>query len=147
MYFFILLIQGIITSLQMHSIFPKINIVAILSCGIVMYITIIQFKLKIVGFIIGFMVRFLVELIWELYYLFKHFPEQCKFIPTFKQLKIDFGSLIWFSFVYVIGYASELFMFEAVPIILFQSKNPSKNIALWMSQYQITTLRKYYIFL
>lgn len=129
-------------SLQMQSQFPRINIMALCCCALVMYISVVRLRLGIVGFIVGFMMRFLVELIWEIVYLYLHFPIRVRRLPTLAELWSGFGTSMYFGFVFAIGYSSEVIMFEMVPFILFRSAHPSRNIALWMSLYQIAGLSK-----
>lgn len=122
----------------MQGQFPKINVIAVACCALAMYVLVVRLKLGIPGYIIGFATRFLVEFVWEIIVLCKDFPVQAVGLPSVAELKTNLLSMTRFSFVFIVGYSSELFMFEVVPIILFQSRHPSRNIALWMSIYQVT---------
>lgn len=126
----------------MQSQFPRINTVAIICCAFMMYFTIVYLRLGIVGFIIGFMTRFLVELVWEIVYLYRHFPIRIRRIPSMSQIFSNLGANIRFSFVFAVGFSSEVILFEVVPFILFRSAHPYRNIALWMSLYQISGLSR-----
>jgi hypothetical protein len=126
------------TSLQLHSFFPRINLTAIIISGPLMYFAIVKMKLHIVGYLIGFSTRFAIEICLEIFYICRHFPKKIniKELPSLYNIKKDFIRSLWFSLVYVLGYGAEFLVFETVPFILFQSKSPTRNVALWMSLYQ-----------
>lgn len=126
--------------MQMQNHFPKINIVAVLSCVLVMYVAMVQLDWGIHGYFLGFVTRFFVEVVWELAYMFKYFPSQIQKFPSLSELRINLLSNSKFSFLFAVGFSSEIVMFEIVPFILLQSKRPQENIALWMSLYQISAL-------
>lgn len=128
------------TSLQLQDFFPRINVVSILVCTASMYFFINTLKLQILGYLMGFSSRFLVEMVWELVIVCRNFPREAAFVPSFKYLRSGFAGLAWFGFVYIVGYSAELVLFELVPFILFQTRFPSRNIALWMSLYQFACL-------
>lgn len=121
----------------MHKLFPKVNIVAILCCAVVMYTAMVRYDMKITGFIMGSMTRFAVECVWELVHLYRNFPSQIRALPSLADVLSDLGAIMRFSFIFAVGYSSEIMIFEVVPFILFQSAHPTRNIALWMSLYQI----------
>lgn len=107
-----------------------------------MYVLVVQMGLGVAGFIMGFASRFLIELIWEVVLMCKHLPLEAKRLPSLAELRNGILPKAYFSLVFVLGFSVELIIYETVPIILFQSQNPSANIALWMSMYQIIDLRK-----
>lgn len=121
----------------MEGQFPKINVLAVLCSGLVMYVMVVRLKLGIPGYILGFSTRFLAELVWELVVLCRNYPTQADWLPSMAELRANIFSVGYFSLVFVMGFSSELIFFETVPIIMFQSEEPSRNIALWMSIYQI----------
>ena len=124
----------------MHALFPRVSIAAILSCAVVMYVTMVHFDLKIAGYIIGFMTRFGVEFVLEGVHLYRNFPPQVKVLPSSAEIRDGLGAMMRFSFLYAVGFSSEIVIFEFVPFILFQSAQPVRNIALWMSLCQIISL-------
>jgi hypothetical protein len=130
------------TSFQMQDQFIRINLVAIIGCAITMYTTVIYFQMGIPGYIFGAMSRFLIEIIYEICYLSIYFPREAWILPSMNDIKKGIGEIYSFSVIFVFGFSMEVILFEATSLMFFQAPNPEKNLALWMSLYQIGALGK-----
>jgi hypothetical protein len=133
------------TTFQMQGEFLKINLVSILGCVMIMYLSIIKWKMGINGYIIGFMSRFVIEFIYEIFYLYFKFPMEAKILPPLKMISQGLWPMFRFSFAFVIGFSVEVFLFETVGFIFFQAPNPEENISLYMSLYQIHISSKFFL--
>ena len=125
------------TSFQMQSQFLKLNLLSMTGCVLIMYFTVIKWKMGIEGFMIGFVSRFLIEILYEVIYLLLNYPDEAKLIPSFKSVTSGLISTFKFSITFVIGFSVEVFLFETVSFIFFHAPNPNENIALYMSLYQV----------
>ena len=121
----------------MQSQFLTINVIAICGCSITMYLTVIYWRMRIKGFIIGFMSRFIIEIIYEVVYLYFHFPDSAKIMPSLRDIQDGLSNIYKFSLTFVIGYSMKVFLFETTSLIFFQAPNPEQNIALWMCLCQL----------
>lgn len=124
-------------TLRLESLFPISNVVALICCTVVMFLSVVTFKLRFLGFIIGYITRFFVEILFNCFYVYKHYPTEAQQLPSLKALKEDLRSSLCFSTIFVVGCTIEQTLFEVIPVIFFQSKAPLSNIALWMSIYPI----------
>ena len=127
------------TSLQMQEQFIKIHLVSVLCSILTLYVLIVQGNMGILGFILGFMVRFLIEILWELVYLFLYFPNEAKHLPGFREVTSGLLAMAKFSFIVVIGNTILKIFFETVAFYFFHAPNAERNIALWMSLYQLNS--------
>ena len=107
-----------------------------------MFWVIVLKKMGIKGFILGYAIRFVVEIIWEVIFLCSNFPDEAKFLISFKDIMEGILDMTKFSFIFVIGNKLRRILFETVSFFFFQVPNPTTNIALWLSLYQINAIGK-----
>ena len=124
-------------SLRLEWAFPVSNTVSLICCSITMFLSIVVFELRFLGFILGYTTRFVVEIAFNCFYLCNQYPTQARQLPNLEELKEDLKESIGFTVVFVLGYTIEQILFEVIPMIFFRSKDPLSNIALWMSIYPI----------